>query len=633
MKIKKWFGIILSFVLIFAFSTTAFASSIILNGNDLNASNKNIAVALYSSDADMNNIKATDIIHIDQVKVDENGNWTFRIPVDYANLANVNIVSNADSYTTIDSAAPIYLSANGNDAADGRTQSTAVKTLEKALELVEDGTIYVSGTIKPDADFVWSKTNKSIKIAGEDTSAILDISNISSFSIGCDTVFENLTITMADDGNGNSSNIIFAEGNHVIVKDTVSMNKFATIYAGSESETIESTNLELYGGKYLKVFASSLNHEVTGDCNLIVGGTANKEHTIAEFSSDVPTVFSGGWNCVIGGDCIVTLKDNIKFTEVYGGSQGGKGNIVGDSIINISGGEYMNIHGCYNNIETEKSNTIITMTGGKTEAIFGGGKWMVYGDISMYLLGGTVTRRVYGGCYNNYTGVWKSDNYVKGNIGVVIGKDMNLPLNYDNNRGIFGGSRTQSNHSDEISTIVFLDNTYPILKDKVGDISGWNSTLKSHHDYIVSAGENGSVETAYEQGNNTIKIIPDKNYKAVVDDKDYSADCHTLTSVVTEIDFEKIVGFNDVNMEYLSGNAAFTVDASLPDEKCSIIVAIYDNDKMLGASVNDSDDLEDISINCVLESQKIYTIKAFMWKDMESLIPLSEFYFKTITHN
>lgn len=234
------------------------------------------------------------------------------------------MISNADSYTTIDSAAPIYLSVNGND-----------------------GTIYIIGTIKPDADFSWVKTDKSIKISGADASAILDISNISSFSIGCDTVFENLTINMEDDGNGNSTNIIFAEGNHVIISETVSMNKFATIYAGSESVTIESTNLELYGGKYLKVFASSLNHKVTGNCSLIVGGSVNKEHTIAEFNSDVPTVFAGGWSCSIGGNCTVTLKDNIKFTEVYGGSQGGKGNIAGDSILNISGGEYMNIYGCY----------------------------------------------------------------------------------------------------------------------------------------------------------------------------------------------------------------------------------------------------------------------------------------------
>ena len=93
------------------------------------------------------------------------------------------------------------------------------------------------------------------------------------------------------------------------------------------------------------------------------------------------------------------------------------------------------------------------------------------GDVAVNLTSGTISRRVYGGCYNEYGDAgFDTAHYVTGNIDLTIAQGVNITLAFnDADRGIYGRSRQSNASATEVSTIVFADQTaYDTYNGKLG---------------------------------------------------------------------------------------------------------------------------------------------------------------------
>jgi len=79
-------------------------------------------------------------------------------------------------------------------------------------------------------------------------------------------------------------------------------------------------------------------------------------------------------------------------------------------------------------------------------------------------LGGTVTRRIYGGCYNElassglFSYSWSTDYHVTGNTTVFLSSsaEVNFDTSYSD-RGIFAGTRYKSAFDDENAVLIYED--------------------------------------------------------------------------------------------------------------------------------------------------------------------------------
>ena len=113
------------------------------------------------------------------------------------------------------------------------------------------------------------------------------------------------------------------------------------------------------------------------------------------------------------------------------------------------------------------------------------------GNVNINILGGKITRRIYGGCYNNLGLSYTSSCYVKGNISLKISSNANISLDYDDmDCGIFAISRYKIKYSDEVSKIVFEDAlAYEKYFSKIGPSSSdrymKQNLPSSYYDEIV----------------------------------------------------------------------------------------------------------------------------------------------------
>ena len=68
----------------------------------------------------------------------------------------------------------------------------------------------------------------------------------------------------------------------------------------------------------------------------------------------------------------------------------------------------MNVYGgTVDKTTVYEGDTYINMSGGSVEGIFGGSmSQTMTGNTRIAVSGGQVTRRIYGGCYNDWSGSW-----------------------------------------------------------------------------------------------------------------------------------------------------------------------------------------------------------------------------------
>ena len=348
----------------------------------------------------------------------------------------------------------VYLSDNGDDNNDGKTAQTAVKTFDKAVDLVyENGTVYIADTYTLAEDFIWINHLKPIQISG----GTFDATAVHPLKINDDVTFTDCTVNFQNNAN------VYANGNNLVIDSNVTVNNITHLYGGGTA-TVDSTNITVLSGSYYDIIGggNGSGGTVSGDTNVIVGGSVNND---AEFDvtnhSLMRRIIGGTINGTVGGSTNITVKDNAQSINIYGAGRGAKSTVGGKSTVNILGGTHMSAYGgAYEGTVTE---TELNFSGGTIQQIFGGsfGTNMT-GDTKVNILGGTVTRRIYGGCYNElassgmFSYSWNSSYHVTGNTTVFLSSaaDVSFDSSYAD-RGIFACSRYESAFGDENAVIVY----------------------------------------------------------------------------------------------------------------------------------------------------------------------------------
>lgn len=350
----------------------------------------------------------------------------------------------------------VFLSNNGDDSNDGKTAATPVKTFDKAVDLVyENGTVNIVDTYTLAEDFIWVNHLKPIQISG----GTFDASAVSSLRINDNTTFTDCTVTFQNNAN------VYANGNKLIIDNNVTVNNLTHLY-GAGTATVESTDITVLSGSYYDIIGggNGSNGNVIGDTNVTVGGNVNND---SEFDvtnhSLYRRIIGGSINGTVGGNVNLTIKDNAQSINIYGGGKGVKSSVSGKTNVNILGGTHMSAYaGAYEGVVTD---TELNFAGGTIQQLFGGSLGTdMTGNTRINLLGGTVTRRIYGGCYNElassgiFSYSWSSDYHVTGKTTVFLSSlaDVNFDTSYSD-RGIFACSRYESAFADENAVLIYED--------------------------------------------------------------------------------------------------------------------------------------------------------------------------------
>ena len=297
--------------------------------------------------------------------------------------------------------------------------------------------------------------------------------------MGDSVTFDNITLDFDD------NDYLFANGHSLTIEENVVLNGVIRLYGGGVKDSVISgnTNIKVLSGTYEGIYGGSNNGTINGSTNVYVGGNVNKTININHVEKYF--VYGGGVGGIINGDTNVVFTDNAKAEVVVGGHNGwSNGEIGGNTNVLISGGEMMGVYGgnyfSYNwdhfdkNKTTQIKSANVTVTGGEIQQVFGANANAYFvGDVNINLLGGKISRRVYGGCYNNLGWGYTSSCYVNGNISLRISGNANISLDYDDlDRGIFGVSRYKLKYSEEVSKIIFVDELgYNKYYSKIGPTS------------------------------------------------------------------------------------------------------------------------------------------------------------------
>ncbi len=408
---------------------------------------------------------------------------------------------------TADSLATVYVSSGGSNSSDG-TSATPYATFQYALSKVSDGgTIVLQDNVSVGT---WNTHNKTVTITG----GSLDATSLPSLQIKDNVTFSGTEILI------NASSYICANGYTVVVENSSLSNAVDVFAGGDEGTTVAGTSLTLLSGSYKGVFGGSRKGIVDGDTHLTVGGTVNEGLDVSDHEGG-KYFLGGGYADTITGSTYLTFGGNAKSTHVFGGSMSGSSTIGGSTNLTITGGSSMSIYGASKGVDTG-CDVNVTVTGGRFEQIFGGSESATLtGNVDLRVLDGTVTRRVYGGSYNNYSLGWDTSYSVNGNVCLTIGGGANITLDYSgNDKSIYGHSRYKTNSETENSQIVFADEVaYLAYKDKLGSqdstmqwiLSGLSAADATHY-YIYSAAENViTQECAYHSYTATATVNVDTN--------------------------------------------------------------------------------------------------------------------------
>ena len=380
----------------------------------------------------------------------------------------------------------LYVSATGNDENAG-TENAPFQTLDKALtEIDNGGVISLQGTIAIDA---WKAHGKTATITG----GTLDVTAMSTnVQIGDAVTFTNMGWKIAS----GSTASVYANGYEVTMGENVSWDHEVTLFGGGNGTTVESTNLTVLSGSYVTIYGGTREGCVTGDTNLYVGGNVNNELCSDHKEYQHGLVYAGGYDKGITGCANVTFGENANARYIYGG-QYYSSNQTGGANVTITGGTVMSVYGGSKGATLNCSANVL-ITGGKIEQVFGGcEEGAVNGDVTVRALGGEITRRIYGGCYNNYKLLegWVSSHKVSGKITVELGGTANISLrDSQSDKGIFAFSRYGSELETDTQIVFTSEAAYNAYKNKLGDdYSGasWDlSGAKEYHYYTYTASGN-----------------------------------------------------------------------------------------------------------------------------------------------
>ena len=358
----------------------------------------------------------------------------------------------------------VWVSDSGSDSADG-SEGAPFLTFEKAMAEVEDrGKIKVVGSVELKA---WSSYGKSVSISGGTLVSSADVVNLSAA-----LSFDNITLNLK------SGSALYANGYKLVIGSNVTLTNEITLYGGSNGGNLYgNTDITVLAGSYTAIYGGSKGGYIDGNTRVEVGGSVNSKLDVADHDGG-KYIYGGGNSTNITGSTTLIFGGNAKATHLFGGSHGGNAKIGKGTYAYVNGGQSMSIYAASNGVDT-KSNATLIMTAGTIQQVFGGSQSSnLTGNVDLQLLGGKVTRRVYGGCYNNYDSGWKSSYGVKGTIVLTLGGSINISLDARDpskanlkypDRSIYARSRQATAFDGETGILVFANSTtYNSYKGKLG---------------------------------------------------------------------------------------------------------------------------------------------------------------------
>lgn len=609
---KQKICVVLAMLLaIMMFSVTASAKSVNFTGQ-VQGDTKAISLLVTKSGADIHRLNPLDIVYINQAMVSEDGTFTLKMPLLSGDFETH---TNADHYAMEEvPKKTVYLSANGNDENDGfslgapkKTFASVYRMLDEVAEivLVSDMSLSVPQT----------EYEGTLIIKGNTGTEKLSVSGL---NIKGNLKLDNLVFHGTNNGSDGVSCYIFANGYSLEMGANLTSTGRLTVYGGKSGESVESTDLKLYGGQYKGIYAGGYNGAVTGDTHVIVGGNVNPDDGVDDSNKNTlsPTyVYGGCYNATVGGKTNVTITGNATVNTVVGAGNGANGTAK-DTNVNIEGGRVMNVYGgaLSGGAALTDCDTHITMTNGCVEGIFGGSlDQSMSGSTNIKIYGGEVTRRIYGGCnLDNANG-----KYVNGTTVVELYPEAQLctgnGLSWLNklDLGIYAGSRNNSN-TNEKNYLVFCDDCYDAKKSSVKKAATYMLNILGDGDFLFTD-TYGVINLPSEMGRG-----------ALVNDVRHIAGDVQLSNGINQIEFD---GINEATAQkqqnVVTGNV--TVDV---DESYLMMAAVYeaDTNRMVGIQIADTafgEESFDLDVSCAFVHGKQYLVKLFVWNNLESLTALN----------
>lgn len=430
----------------------------------------------------------------------------------------------------------VYVASTGTDAIGNGTESAPYQTLNYAVSKVADGgTIYVQDTlvcknttgnnfslggygfetgqnIESNTNVIDKVNHKQVTIAGANDSAKLDFS-------GANNVFLNESVILEDIQVAWPSRIR-AEGNTFIVKESIKQvgTTPEMVIGGSHYHDLEKTDLRIYGGTYKKIIGGQQKLHVE-ETNVVVGGSVN--NGIDTSSHDHTYILLGG-NYSEGAACTVRntnvmVENGAKFNYVFGAGAKAEGvadnitcAVLGDTNVTFAGEAYGVYGGACARITTKEVNTIVTcvntnvriLDGAKVAQVFGGSEHAaISGNANVQLLGGQITRRVWGGCYNEEE---PAAYYANGTVTITVDSGVTIDKVW---HGFAAASRYNVS-SASTETGIFIFNDYTKNSGKISKISAYYGEGDKSHDYIVKVDANGTAKVV----DGKLVVIPNSGY-------------------------------------------------------------------------------------------------------------------------
>jgi len=332
----------------------------------------------------------------------------------------------------------------------------------------------------------------------------------------------------SNNGDIKGSTNVYVGGNVNINQNLTADKELHTVlYGGSSSGVVYGdTNLKVSdNAQFNRIVGGSTSGTVKGATHVTVEGNVNSklnnDSHVMNHAALIGGCVSSTTAASVEGGTYITINGSPRFVQIYGGGaqlDTGK-NTVTDTHVEVtedaSDAKIMSIFGGSYNIKTksnvEVKNTSVVIKAGTVAQVFGGCyRASMTGNTNIQILGGTITRRIYGGCYNDWDWDWETTCHVTGNTNVTIGSDAILKLNdSDGDCGLLAGSRYKETFDGEVGTIVFLNGANTTLGRR--DYTSLLGNPKAYN-YLIKASSGGTVTTE----GNTLRMKPDEGKNMTV---------------------------------------------------------------------------------------------------------------------
>lgn len=345
-----------------------------------------------------------------------------------------------------------------------------------------DRTIRINaGTTITPSSLRWPDADVTVTVTGGGT---LDLSKVGRVNLGCGLALDNINVVFKNNeyvfANGHpftitkNATVAYKDGSGNAIKGDGENFGFS-IYGGANGGTVNGdTYLNIQSGVFTVIAGGGNGGVVNGNTEVIIGteGYVNCDDNDTPLvdwvtdEGDKYNVYGGaGTNSVVHGDTSMTIGQYAYIDYVFGGSlEGGK---VDGTANTYFSGYAGSVYGANRSSVNGMNDVNLVILGGETRQVYGASSGSSLGsnddpsNVCVRFLGGDVTRRIYGGCYNT---TLSSSCRVYGTISLVLGT-AKYSLNMDIDNGVAAGSRNVSNETKRV-----------IL---VGETADWVDTASS----------------------------------------------------------------------------------------------------------------------------------------------------------